>query len=346
MVQIIKKQMSEISKIIIEKAPLILEEIKKSKSILLHCHPSPDPDSVGSALAMRFAMEAMGKKATVIKGDSEIPEAFMHFPGAKEIVKKNFGEVDLKDFDLFIIADSAAPGMISSLHVPTFPLPLRTVIIDHHATNGSFADINLIDTTVPATALIVYGLLKEWGVEINHDIALNLFMGMYTDTGGFKYPPTDYRVLEVAAEMARIAPDYTSCIFTMENSERKESLYFSKLALNSIKTFCNDHLAIAAVSYDQMIENNIQADSIGGDSMANRLKSVIGWDIGIIMIETEPGKVKVSMRSRDPQRYDVSKLASALGGGGHRAAAGIKMTMSVEQAREAIVAKAGELYTF
>jgi phosphoesterase RecJ-like protein len=80
--------------------------------------------------------------------------------------------------------------------------------------------------------------------------------------------------------------------------------------------------------------------------MANRLKSVIGWNIGVIMIETEPGKVKVSMRSRDPELYDVSKLAVALGGGGHRAAAGIKLSMSLDEARVAIVAKAGELYTF
>src|SRR3989344_3205155 len=91
----------------------ILSHIEKANSILLHCHPSPDPDSVGSVLAMKCALEQMGKKATVIKGDSDIPQAFMHFPGADTIVKKNFGEVDLKNFDLFIILDSASPEMIS-----------------------------------------------------------------------------------------------------------------------------------------------------------------------------------------------------------------------------------------
>jgi phosphoesterase RecJ-like protein len=336
----------EISPLIKEKAPLILTEIQKAKSILLHCHPSPDPDSVGSALAMKFAIEQLGKKATVIKGDSEIPEAFMHFPGAKEIVRKKFAEIYLGDFDLFIILDAGTPGMISFVNTPIFPLPIRTVVIDHHSTNTSFADVNLVEIPSPATAFMLFQLFKEWNITFDKHIALNLFMGMYTDTGGFKYPPTDYRVFEAAAELAKIVPDYTKCIFTMENSDRKESLYFAALALNSIQTFCKDHVAIASVSYESIQSKHIPLEAIGGDNMANRLKSVIGWNIGVIMIETEPGKVKVSMRSRDPELYDVSKLAVALGGGGHRAAAGIKLSMSLDEARVAIVAKAGELYTF
>ena len=68
------------TKTIHEKAPLILAEIKKAKHILLHCHPSPDPDSVGSALAMKFAIEQLDREVTLIKGDSDIPETFV-FPG-------------------------------------------------------------------------------------------------------------------------------------------------------------------------------------------------------------------------------------------------------------------------
>src|SRR4051812_38019854 len=103
----------KVSATIKEQAPIILAEIKKAKSILLHCHPSPDPDSVGSALAMKFALEGLGKKVTVIKGDSDIPEAFNHFPGALEIMAKNFFEIDLSQFDIFIVQDSASIEMIS-----------------------------------------------------------------------------------------------------------------------------------------------------------------------------------------------------------------------------------------
>lgn len=336
----------EISPTIKEKSTSILTEIKKAKSILLHCHPSPDPDSVCSALAMKFAIQELGGKATVIRGDSEIPQAFMHFPGAKEIVMKNFWEIDLTEFDLFVILDSSSPGMISQIKIPEFPLPLRTIVIDHHITNKSFADVNLVDNSVPATAFILFQLFKEWGVNLTRDIALNLFMGIYTDTGGFKYPPTDYRVLQSASELTKIVPDFTQTIFVMENSEKKEALYFAALALNSIETFCNDHLAVASIDYKSLVEKGIPLEAIGGDSFANRLKSVIGWNVGVVMIETEPNKIKVSLRSRDPKLFDVSKLAASLGGGGHSAAAGIKLSMSLTEAKKMVVAKAGELYTF
>jgi len=139
----------------------ILEEIKKANRILLHCHPMPDPDSVCSALAMKFALESLGKQVTVIKGDSDIPEAFMHFPGAHDIVKKNFHEINQDDFDSFIVLDSASTVMISMKNTPVFPLSIKTISIDHHPTHTRFADINLVDDSSPATAFILFNLLNN-----------------------------------------------------------------------------------------------------------------------------------------------------------------------------------------
>jgi phosphoesterase RecJ-like protein len=149
------------TKVIDEMAPVVLDAITKAENILLHCHPSPDPDSVGSVLAMKLALEQLGKKVTAIQGDSAIPQAFMHFPGASTIVKKNFGEVSLSDFDLFIILDSGSPEMIS-VNKPSFPLPIKSLVIDHHASNTSYADINLIDIASPATAYILFNLFKKY----------------------------------------------------------------------------------------------------------------------------------------------------------------------------------------
>ncbi|HEY4504120.1 MAG TPA: bifunctional oligoribonuclease/PAP phosphatase NrnA [Candidatus Paceibacterota bacterium] len=318
----------------------IKREIDKAKSIILHCHPSPDPDSVGSVLAMKFGLEQLGKKVTAIQGDSEIPNAFMHFPGAGDIVKKNFGQIDLRDFDLFIILDASSPEMISQIKIPTFPLSIRTIVIDHHATNKSYADINLIDISSPATALILFQLFRAWKINITPEIATNLFVGIYTDTGGFRYSPTDYadyRVLQSASELAKIAPDFTKTIFIMENSNKKESVYFQALALNSIKTFHNENLVISFVSNKELKNKNINDDSIAVHSISNILKSVVGWNIAVSMIEREPNIVKISCRTRDSQKYDVSKLASALGGGGHKVAAGATLLMPLDSAVKKVV---------
>lgn len=333
-----------VSPLIKKQAPLILEEIKKASSILLHCHPLPDPDSVGSVLAMKSVLEQMGKKVTAIRGDSDIPKGFMHFPGVSTIQSKTFSKVELKDFDLFISLDSGSENMVSQEKPPVFPLAIKTIVIDHHATNEEYGEINLVDTTSPAAAFVLFQLFELWNVTMTHDIALNLFMGIYTDTGGFRYPPTDYRVIEAASKLAKIAPDFTETIFTMENSQSKESIYFQALALSSVETFLGDNIAIATVSYDEIVAKKIPDECVRGISISNILKSVIGWNVGVSMIERKPGEVKASFRTRDRDAYDVSKLAAAVGGGGHRASSGAVLKMSLDEAKSLVVAKAKELY--
>jgi phosphoesterase RecJ-like protein len=335
---------TDISPLVKEKAPLILAEIQKAKSILLHCHPLPDPDSTGSVLAMKMALEQMGKKVTAIQGDSDVPKGFLHFPGVSTIIKKSFSEVDQSQFDLFISIDSGSANMISQAQPPVFPLRMKTIVIDHHATNAQYGEINLVDTSAPAAAFIVFQLLSLWNVSITHDMAINLFMGIYTDTGGFRYAPTDYRVIAAASEFVRVAPDFTDVIFTMENSQTKEALYFQALALSSIETFLGENVAVASVSHKDLMEKNIPDECIRGISISNILKSVVGWNVGVSMIERQPNEIKVSFRTRDKDVFDVAKLAAALGGGGHRAAAATVLKMSLEEAKKKVVEKAKELY--
>jgi len=335
---------SDISPIILEKAPLILAEIKKANNILLHCHPSPDPDSVCSALAMKAGLEQLGKKVVIIRGDAEtLSDGFSEFPGVEMIVKKTFSEVDLKEFDLFIALDSASPDRVSAKNPPTFPLSIPSINIDHHASNTLFADFNLVDRCT-STTFMLFQLFTLWKIDITHDIALNLFIGLYTDSGELKYEPIDYKVFQAATVLVKTAPDFIDAIFTMDNSQRPETIFFEALALNSIQTFLNGNIAIASVSLKQIQENKIPIDSIHTD-IPNKLKSVIGWNVGIMLTEKEPNIVRVSMRSRDGSIFDVSKLAVALGGGGHRAAAGIRFpNTTLEEAKQKIVSKAKELY--
>jgi len=196
------------SEIIEKMAPIILEEVKKANKILLHCHPSPDPDSVGSALAMRFALEQLGKKVTVIKGDSDLSKGFMHFPGAKDIVLKNFSEIDPTKYDLFIVLDSSTLDRISGLvDVSSFG-EIKLINIDHHVSNTGFGYINMIVSDYPATAQILYDLFLKWGIEINDNIATNLFIGIYTDTGGLKYRNVSRRTYDIMADLVTKAKNF------------------------------------------------------------------------------------------------------------------------------------------
>lgn len=317
-------------------APILLEEINKSKRILLHCHPSPDPDSVGTSLAMKLALESLNKNVTLIQGDSDIPKAF-DFPGVQTIVPKSYFDIDLSEFDLFIVLDSSSKGMISNKAEINFPNNLKVIAIDHHKSNELYGHINIVDSNYSSCAELLYDLLTEMGVSMNHDIALNLFMGMYADTGGFKYGNVTSKTFETLSQLVKLAPDYPKTIFTMENSNRKQKLVYEGLLLSSLKEYCNGKVAICSISNDKIISNGISKSDMSGSIISNQIKSVIDYDIGITAIEDEPNIVKISMRTRDSAKFDLSKLAVALGGGGHMAAAGARLNMTIDEAIDKVV---------
>jgi len=299
----------------------ILNRVKKSKRILLHLHPRPDGDSLGSSLAMKVVLESFGKEVTLIKGDSELPGYLSHLPGFSTIVLKNIFEIDLASFDLFIIQDSGSLTMVSGLGPITFPPTLDTIVIDHHATNDSFGKVNLIAEGYPSVSELLYYVFKEWGVKPFHDMALPLFIGMYTDTGGFKYEKTTSRTFNAVSVLTEVAPDFVKALWVMDNNRSKNELLFEALALSLVQSYEHDHVALSAVSLEDLKHRGIETYASGVSSVANKLKSVVGWEIGAAMVEEEPGVVKVSFRTRDSVKFDVSKVAEALGGGGHKAAA-------------------------
>jgi phosphoesterase RecJ-like protein len=271
----------------------------------------------------------------------------MHFPGADTILPKNFFEVNLKEFDLFIIQDTADFDMISRRGEIKIPDSLRTIVIDHHISNPSFGNfINLVDASYPAVALILFDLFKIWKIKISPEIAANLFIGSYADTGGFKYGGVTSIVLAVASELAEAYPSFPSLIATMENSRRPDEVISIGLMLSNTKTFLGGRLAIASISMEEIKSRNMAVGDLSTSWVSSVLRSVIGWDIDACCVEISVGLIKTSLRTRDSEKYDLSKLAVALGGGGHKAAAGATLTMPLPQAIEKIVATAKEIYNF
>lgn len=325
-------------------APQILDEIKKSNNILMHCHPSPDPDSVGSTLAFGYALEQLGKEFTIIYGDSPRNPIFECLPGFDKIIDKNFFEMDLSLFDLYIAMDSGGLNQISGKGEVVFPDTLKVINIDHHNSNPGYGDINLVEDSYIANGEIVYDLFKEWDIQITPEIAQCLFLSIYTDSGGFKYERTDRETFLKVSELAAIYPDFCKLVFKFENSNRPERIYLEGIALNNISTYFSNSVAFSIVGNNLLKEKKIIPQDIEKSEIANQLKSVVGWNITVSLIEKEPNKVSVSFRSRDTSKYDVSKIAALLGGGGHKAAAGTSLLLSLQEAIEQVQAAIQKLH--
>jgi phosphoesterase RecJ-like protein len=331
--------------IVTKLAPQIWDRIQKSQNILLHCHPSPDGDSIGSALTLYHLLRGLNKHPTVIMGDSEPPRSLSYLPGFEQITVKNFFQIDLTGFDLFIIVDSSSLGQISKLGNINFPENLDTVVIDHHFSNHGFAKLNLVDTSYIATSQILYDLIKIWGITLTREIAACLFIGIYTDSGGFKYPLTNVETFIASAALIKIYPDFSKDIFIYENSLEPQQISYLALAFNSIEHFFSGKVAISMIHYSALSDLGIKKKHTEKMEVSNFLKSVIGWEIGITMTEIAPNEVNLSFRTRDEAKYNVAKIAQSTGfGGGHPAAAGAFLKMSYDQSKKLLLESIAKAY--
>lgn len=308
--------------------------ISKSSKILLTLHPSPDGDSVGSCLALYHFLKSQNKKVSLIKGDSRIPQYLSSLPGFENIIEKNISEIDLNNFDLFIALDASSLSQITKSENFLFPEHLRVINIDHHASNTRFGTNNIVDNDSPATSQIIADYIFDHNKMFTYDQAACLLLGLYTDSGGYKYPPTSSKTFFLASKLAAVCPDYHRYIYEIENNDDSQRLKLIGFLYTNVKTYFDGKVAISTISLKQLEKLNINPADIGGIEVANQLKAVVGWEIGITMIETSKKQIKISMRKRR-NSFDVSKIAvNTKLGGGHSAAAGATLPYSLPKAKK------------
>lgn len=320
-----------------EQFKAVRQEVDQANHILLHLHPSPDPDSLGSALAMWHVLRGLGKQVTLIRGDSELPESMSMLPGFDQIVPQSFPEVDQSQFDLFISLDSAEKKLVSSHESWDFADNLKVVVIDHHISNTGYGDINIIDTDAPATSQVLSDMFAEWGVEITPDIAICLFVGIYGDTGGFRYPKTTAKTFGVVSGLVERYPNFPEVLSQMGNQNTPGQLKFRGVIYNSIEVVGRGKVALVAIDYSDIEQGGFSVADTERQEIPNNLISVKDWLVGISLVEKEPGVTYLSFRTRSGDVYPVNKIASQVGGGGHLAAAGARFAGTATEAKQKVV---------
>jgi phosphoesterase RecJ-like protein len=208
----------------------------------------------------------------------------------------------------------------------------------------SFGKINITEPSYPATGQLLYDIFSEMGVKITPEIAANLFIGIFSDTGGFKYEGVNPATFEIAGQLIKIYPEFSKLIAQMENSNSLTDLKFRALALNSVEAVLDNKMLISVITYNEIVKNNIPDVSISAGMISPILRTVFGYDLFASIIEPRPNQIKVSFRTSNSDKYDVSKLAASIGGGGHKAAAGAVLNMPIEEAKSLVVSKVKELY--
>jgi bifunctional oligoribonuclease and PAP phosphatase NrnA len=313
----------------------ILEKIKKAKKILLALHSSPDGDSASSNLALSFALQQLGKNDITIISSDAIPANLKFLPGSEVIQINDITKVDLSPFDLFISVDSQQLSVITNtFDEVVLPKNLTVLVIDHHRNNKSFGHVNLLDDTSPATAEMLYLLFEDIGISIDKNIANALLAGIIDDTGAFKFPSTTARTLQIASSLIAKGGDKDEAILHLIFSRKLPELKFWAKALELLEVDETHRFAWVSFPYETYGKINMPPGG-SGDFATMFLQCIADTDFAFIVTEREKGVVSLSLRSRTG--LDVSKIATEVGGGGHRDAAGARFKGDFDESMKKIL---------
>lgn len=306
----------------------ILEEIKKANKILINCHKNPDPDSVGSALAITQFVRSLGKEVriicpTKINGQFEFIEDF----GSIE-QNVDFNKINYKDYNLFIVLDSSSWDFASKMEEGNIP-PIKLIVIDHHTTNKTYGSINLVDKKLIAVAELIYLFFEDCGFEIDRKVASQLLMGIIGDSGVYRFPGTTAKTLEIAAKLISKGVDQNEIIKNLYFSVDFEEFKFWGKVMEEMEYDREFNFVWVAIS-NEIYKEFGGAKNYKEDTATTFFQSIDKSDFGMVMIEEEKGHLNISLRSRTG--FDVSRIAVDLGGGGHRYAAGGGVKLPFDEA--------------
>ena len=294
-------------------------------------HRDPDPDTIGSAIALGFALERMGKRVTLHCADP-VPENYRFLAGAERFVTTP----PAADVDLVVTVDFGSAER-AKFALPSGP---RTLNIDHHASNDHFALTNLVDVTSAASAELVSRVIDELGSGWTPEMATAALVGIMTDTGSFQFPSTDRRALERAGQLREAGADLQSITFNIYRNKRFESLRLWGLAFSRMKRERDGMLVWSDTTLADFRESGARDEDISG--LVEQLARSSGMRVALLFNE-QPGVVKVSCRtSAWAPSVDAAALMARWGGGGHVRAAGALVTGTLADVREPILAAARE----
>ncbi len=299
----------------------------KAKTALVVCHIDPDADTIGSMLATAFMLKQLRFNVKMLSVDP-IPHAYNFLPHLSEIKKSIPQDAT---FDLAIAVDAGDMERIGR-DVALRERAKIIINVDHHPDNTMFGDINYVEQ-ISSSAELVYNLCKYLKVPISSDMATCLYTAIITDTGNFRYENTTISTFNIAAELVRKGASPNEIANKIYDMKSIPSLRVLALALEGIESSPDGKIVWTTVTNEMMERTHAAGEELTG--IVDHLRSVAGAQVALLFREGGNGKIKVNLRSKE--KVNVQEIASRLGGGGHRKAAGVIMPGSLEEAKEKVL---------
>ena len=303
---------------------LVLAEIRDAERFVLVTHENPDGDALGSLVAMHEVLRALGKDSQMFMAADEFPlpyeYRFFQFDGLVSVPPDDIEDRTIIFLDCGNIDRNPADVLRAE--------GTRIVNLDHHHDNTRFGTVNYVVGEASCTAEIVWDLMRALDVTPNQETADALYVGLVTDTGKFMYENTGTRAHVMAAELIEAGVDVHEIYRRLYEGIPYGKLELLARGLAHVERHDGGSLTLTHLTAADYAETG--AEENFSEGVVDHLRSVEGTAVAALVRdllgEDKAGRRKVSLRATD-DRVDVSVIARAHGGGGHRQAAGFSTEM-------------------
>ncbi|MGV8073087.1 MAG: bifunctional oligoribonuclease/PAP phosphatase NrnA [Syntrophobacteraceae bacterium] len=303
----------------------VVSSIHEHQRFLVATHVRPDGDAVGAVLATAFMLRKLGKKADPYCQDS-VPPGHEFLAGVELIT---YEPPAASNYDAAILVDCGEFSRVGSELADTIGRIPFIINIDHHISKEPFGNVYWVDPSASSTCEMLYGLCEALPVALDPEIATQLYTGILTDTGSFRFSNTTRRVLETATSLVAAGAQPAFIAEQVYDSDTPQRLLLLARVLSTVMFYSGDRLATAELTRRMLMETGTSvADSEG---FINHLRSVRQVEMAMVFREEKDGMTNVSMRSKGSA--DVASFAQKYGGGGHRHAAAFRVPGTLETIR-------------
>lgn len=311
----------------------ILNQLKKSKRLLLASHLHPDGDAIGSLLAMGLTLEAM-KKDVQLFNESALPAVYQFLPSIHRI-KHDPG--DIGTYDTAVILDCSDLQRIGDMAVDVSRIP-AVINIDHHITNTRFGNYQLIDAKASATAEIVYRITKALDVPITTAMAYAIYTAIMADTGSFRFSNTTPDAFRICHEMVELGADAHKVAHHVYETISLNRIKLLNMVFDTIELSENGKLSIMTLTQNMLHVTGTEIADVNG--LINYAKRIENVRVAALLYERKNGRCRSNTDShfhvslRSDGSIDVSLIASGFGGGGHITAAGFDVCSTLPELKK------------
>ena len=305
----------------------IADAIRQRQRFVLSSHSRPDGDSLGSQLAMAFALQALGKDVTVVNFDAAAPP-FMAFPGVPDI---KIAPAVEGDFDAAIIMECSDYARTGVTGLDRF----FTINIDHHPGNTGYGQINWFDQSAAACAEMVFDVVEALGVQMTVEIATHIYIAILTDTGSFHFSHLSPRTFDICRRLLEAGVDPVRIARQVYDSSSVGRLRLCGAIMQGMRVDATGRIAVLHLDHEMATAAGATYDDT--DGVINQPLTVKEVQAVVFFKQAEGDHYRISLRSKG--EVDIGAVAKEYGGGGHKNAAGCSASGPIEELRSVFVKK-------